>query len=223
MDLFHRLVRLDRLIEERFSFAPGPPRCPRHPSCIPPAPLGLGHLGIGLTRRLELTLCSLLYPPQGPLQLPLGVKDVEAHRDRHWRDALGLLRQGRAGFIGQLHPPLKPRAPIGNDVLQARPMLHHLAPTLPAAIRAPLPRHPHQAIRFDPHQNGLAMKEDFVETQHEDSRLTGPVEDLQDTARLSRGLLHPAPYCGSTGHDSPGQHDGEHRHDLRQAHPHRTA
>src|SRR2546425_6912874 len=64
------------------------------------------------------------------------------------------------------------------------------------------------AIRLDPHPNGLAMKEDFVETQHEDSRLTGPVEDLQDTARLYRGLLHPAPHRGSTGHDSPGQHDG---------------
>src|SRR4029450_13881104 len=73
LDLFHRLVRLDRLIEERFGFAPGqcrspprgpwappteerfglapgPPRSPRHASCIPPAPLGLGHLGIGLTR-----------------------------------------------------------------------------------------------------------------------------------------------------------------------------
>src|SRR5438093_12432912 len=116
LDLVHRLVRVDRLIEERFGCAPGPPRCPRHPSCIPPAPLGLGHLGIGLARRLALTLGSLLYPPQGPLQLPLGVKDVEAHRDRHWRDALGLLSQGRAGFIGQLPPPLTPRAPIGTDV-----------------------------------------------------------------------------------------------------------
>src|SRR4029453_13361551 len=111
LDLFHRLVRLDRLIEERFGFAPGPPPCPRHASCIPPAPLGLGHLGIGLTRGLELTLGSLLYPPQGLLQLPLGVKDVEAHRDPHRRGAPGPLSQGRAGCIGPPHPPLPPPAP----------------------------------------------------------------------------------------------------------------
>jgi hypothetical protein len=45
-----------RLIEEGLSLAPGSPGNPRDPAWITPLSLVPFHLGIGLTRRVELTL-----------------------------------------------------------------------------------------------------------------------------------------------------------------------
>ena len=113
----------------------------------------------------------------------------------------------RAAFA-RFTPALKPLAPIGNDVLQARPVGEHLAPTLPAALRTPLARHPRHAVGFDCHQHRLAMQEDFVETKHAYSILTGQIEPPQTPTRLGRRRLHPVTYHGPTGHSAPGQHNG---------------
>src|SRR5215813_1059462 len=146
LDLFHRLVRLDRLIEERFSFAPGPPRCPRHPSCIPPAPLGLGHLGIGLTRRLELTLCSLLYPPQGPLPTPgypVRSPSKWARDERRFRrDTSRGLAPDRPGRGPPGYGPLVPRlaapsAPLWLDWARLPRATQWLTPSRPASGSTP--------------------------------------------------------------------------------------
>src|SRR5437016_11802225 len=55
-NLMHRLLGVHRLVEEHLCLAPGPPGNPRDPARITPLSLVPFHLGIGLTRRIELTL-----------------------------------------------------------------------------------------------------------------------------------------------------------------------
>ena len=92
------------------------------------------------------------------------MKDIEAHGDRGKWLCLGRLRL-TARFIGQFHASLKPLAPIGNDMLEVRPRFDDLTPALTTTIWTTLSRQPRQADGLNTHQNGLAMKEDFVQTQ----------------------------------------------------------
>src|SRR2546428_5284682 len=55
-NLLHRLLGVHRLVEEPLYLAPGPPGNPRDPARITSLPLVPFHLGIGLTRRVELPL-----------------------------------------------------------------------------------------------------------------------------------------------------------------------
>src|SRR5262249_60929562 len=105
-----------------------PPSYTRDPARIPPLPLVSFHLGIGLTCRFELPLGLFPLPLYDAFELTLGVKHVQPHRQGLTGDSLSGLALRAAGCIGQLHPALKPLAPIGNDVLQARPVGEHLAP-----------------------------------------------------------------------------------------------
>jgi hypothetical protein len=66
------------------------------------------------------------------------------------------------------------------------------------------------------------MQEDFVETEHPHSRLTGQIEHHQQPTRLGR-RLHPATSHGPTGHSAPGQHNRSQRDDLAATQAHRTA
>src|SRR5215510_2912681 len=175
-NLMHRLLGVHRLIEERLCLAPGPPGSPRDPTWITPLPLVPVNLGIGLTRRVELPLGLLPLPLYDAFELALGVKHVKTHRHCLARDGLGSLALRAAGGIRQLHPALKPLAPIGDDVLQTRPISNHLAPPLPGTIRTPLARHPRHTVGFYRHQHRHAMEEDFIETEHPHSRLTGQIE-----------------------------------------------
>jgi hypothetical protein len=54
--LMHGLLGVHRLIEERLCLVPGPPSHTRDAARITPLPLVSFHLGIGLTRRVELPL-----------------------------------------------------------------------------------------------------------------------------------------------------------------------
>src|SRR3989442_6003688 len=74
-------------------------------------------------------------------------------------------------FIGQLHPPLDPLPAVGDDVLQAGPLRHHLLPTLPGAIRTSLRRHPSHTGRLDPPPKGLMVQQDLVRTQTQNTLL----------------------------------------------------
>jgi hypothetical protein len=114
-------------------------------------PLVPFHLGIGLTRRVELPLGSLPLTLYDAFELALGVKYIKAHRHCRAGDGLGSLALRASGCIRQLHPALKPLASIGNDVLQARPVGDHIALALPAAIRPPLARYPRHAVGFNRH------------------------------------------------------------------------
>ena len=89
------------------------------------------------------------------------MKDIETHSDGGRQLCLGLLHL-RARFIGQVHASFKSLAPIGNDMLQVGPLFNHLTPALAAAIGTALARQPSPADRLDSHQDGLAMKENFV-------------------------------------------------------------
>src|SRR5438067_11867917 len=55
-NLMHRLLGVHRLVEEHLCLAPSPPSNPRDPTRITSLPLVPCHLGIGLTRRVELPL-----------------------------------------------------------------------------------------------------------------------------------------------------------------------
>jgi hypothetical protein len=102
--------------------------------------LRLGHLGIGLTGLLQLPLDLLPLTLQHALHLALAMKHVKTHRDRGTRLAASVLSLDSPPLIGQLHTVLKTRAAIGNDVRKARPLLNHLTPTYPTAIRPSLAR-----------------------------------------------------------------------------------
>jgi len=148
-NLMHRLLGVHRLVEEYLCLAPGPPSHPRDPARITPLPLVPFHLGIGLTRRVELTLGVFPLPLYDAFEFASGVKHVKTHRQGLAGDGLGSLALHASGGIRQLHPALKPLASIGDDVLQARPVGDDLAPTLPAAIRSPFACHPRHAAGFD--------------------------------------------------------------------------
>src|SRR5499427_10700386 len=110
------------------------------------------------------------------------MKDIETHGDRGRRRCLGRLSLTASG-IGQCDSSFKPLAPIGNDMLEMRPRFDDLTPALAATIRTALSRQPRQAQGFKAHQDGLAMKKDFVQTQHQHPALASPIEDLQDATR----------------------------------------
>src|SRR5688500_751548 len=77
-------------------------------------------------------------------------------------------------------------------MLQIRPGFDDLTPALAAAIGTALARQPSPAPGLDPHQNGLAMKEDFVQTHHQHQTLASPIQDLQDTPRLLMRFAAPS-------------------------------
>src|SRR5262245_65010071 len=128
------LLGVPRLIAEPLCLTPGPPSNTRDPAWITPLPPVPFHLGIGLTRRVELPLGLFPLPLYDAFEFTLGVKHVQTHRHGLTGDERSGLTWRAAGGIGQLHPALKPLAPIGNDVLQARPVAAPLAPTLATAI-----------------------------------------------------------------------------------------
>src|SRR5215813_13092725 len=223
LDLLHHLCRLDRLVEEPLRLAPSPSRVARHASGILTATIQLGHFRIDLAGHLHLLLGLFPLALLDALKLALAMKHIKTHGDRV--DGLCLLVLGLSLtlLIGQLHPFLKTRAAIGNDVLQTWPLLHDLAPTLAAAIWTALARQPSPARGFDTHQDGIAMKEDFVQTPHPHQALANPLQDLQDATRLLRALLHPAPHHGSAGHHPAGQQHRQQDHNLTQAQAHGRA
>ena len=160
---------------------------------------------------------------QDTFEFALGVKHVKAHGHCLTGDGLGRLALRASSGICQLHSALKSLAPIGDDVLQARPVGDHLAPALPATIWTPLACHPRHAVRFDRHQNRRTVQEDFVETEHPHARLTGQIEYHKKPPSPRRRLLHPATYHGPTGDSAQRQHDGEQRDDLAETQTHGTA
>src|SRR4029434_7825244 len=145
-NLMHGLLGVPCLIAEPLGLAPSPPSHTRDSARITPLPLVPFHLGIGLTRGFELPLGLFPLPLYDTFEFAVGVKHVEPHRHYRAGDGLGHLALRASGGIRALHPALKPLAYIGNDVLQARPVGEHLAPTLPAAIRPPLACHPRHAM-----------------------------------------------------------------------------
>src|SRR4029434_4529534 len=79
--LMHRLLGVRRLVEEHLCLAPSPPGNPRDPARITPLPLVPFHLGIGLTRRVELTLGAVRPPLYDAFAFALGVKDIKTPLD----------------------------------------------------------------------------------------------------------------------------------------------
>src|SRR4030095_10411288 len=144
-NLLHGLLGVPCLIAEPLGLAPRPPSHPRDSARITPLPLVPFHLGIGLTRGFELPLGVFPLPLSDTFEFAVGVKHVKTHRHYRAGDGLGHLALRASGGIRELHPALKPLAPLGDDVLQARPAGDPLAPTLPAAVRTPLTRHPSHA------------------------------------------------------------------------------
>ena len=92
---------------------------------ITPLPLVPFHLGIGLTRRVELPLGVFPLPLYDAFEFTLGMKHVQAHR--HCLGDGPSLALRASGCIRQLHPAFKPLASIGYDVFQARPVGDHVA------------------------------------------------------------------------------------------------
>src|SRR5215510_11658414 len=107
---------MHRLIEEPLCLAPGPPGSTRDPARLTPLPPVSCHLGIGLTRRVELPLSVFPLPLDDAFEFALGVKHVQAHRHGLTGDGLGSLALWASGCIRQLYPTLKPLAPISDDV-----------------------------------------------------------------------------------------------------------
>src|SRR5437879_11837074 len=138
----HRLLGVHRLIEEHLCLVPGPSGNTRDSARITPLPLVPFHLGIGLTRRVELSLGLFPLPLYDAFEFALGVKYIKTHRHCLPGNGLGSLALRASVCVTRHHPARKPLAPIGDDVLQARPVGYHRAPTLPTAIRSPLARHP---------------------------------------------------------------------------------
>src|SRR5882672_11655429 len=222
LDLLDCLLGLHRLIKKPLGLAPGATRTAGQPSRILTATLGVLDLRIGFGGRLHLTLHLLPHALQDPLQLTRGVKDIETHGDRGRGFTRGLASLVARG-IGQLHPALKSLPPIGSDMLKVWPLLNDFTPTLATAIRTTLPRQPSQADGLNTHQNGLAMKKDFVQTHDQRQALASPIQDLQDATRLLSALLHPAPHRGPAWHHTAGQHNRQQDHNLCQAQTHGTA
>ena len=54
------------------------------------------------------------------------------------------------------------------------------------------PQKPHHARGFDPHQDRLAMEEDFVETAHQHQRPAGAIQLLENHARGDSRRLGPS-------------------------------
>src|SRR5499426_2322912 len=133
----HRLLGVHRLIEEPLCLVPGPSGHTRDSARITSLPLVPCNLGIGLTRRVELPLSLFPLTLYDAFEFALGVKDIKTHRHGLPGNGLGSLALRASGFIHQPHPALKPLASIGDDMLQARPVGDHRAPTLPTAIRPP--------------------------------------------------------------------------------------
>src|SRR5215813_1015889 len=142
LDLLHHLCRLDCLVEEPLRLAPSPSRVTRHASGILTATIQLGHFRIDLAGHLHLMLGLFPLALLDALKLALAMKHIKTHGDRV--DGLCLLVLGLSLplLIGQLHPFLKTRAAIGNDVLKTWPLLNALAPTLAAAIWTARARQP---------------------------------------------------------------------------------
>src|SRR5262245_37449536 len=113
---------MHRLVEEPLCLAPGPPGNTRDPARLTPLPPVSFHLGIGLTRRVELPLSVFPLPLYDAFEFALGVKHVQAHRHGLTGDGLGSLALRAPGGIRQFHPALKPLASISDDVLEARPV-----------------------------------------------------------------------------------------------------
>src|SRR5256884_3106035 len=105
-------------------------------------------------------------------------------------------------------------------MLEVRPRFDDMTPALTTTIRTALSRQPRQADGLNTHQNGLAMQEDFVQTQDQHEALASPIEDLQDATRLLSALLHPAPHRGLAGHHTAGPYHRQQDHYLGQAQPH---
>src|SRR5207253_5206090 len=80
VNLMHRLVSLHRLIEEHLCLVPGPSGNTRDAARITPLPLVPCHLGIGLTRRVELSLGLFPLPLYDAFEFALGVKYIKTHR-----------------------------------------------------------------------------------------------------------------------------------------------
>jgi hypothetical protein len=99
LDLLHRVFRLHRFIEKPFRLRQARPAAPAtlgHPD----RDAYTGHLGVGLTRRLQLTLGLLPLSPQHAFKLALAMKHVKAHGDRLALAPRLVAELGLAPFIG---------------------------------------------------------------------------------------------------------------------------
>ena len=65
------------------------------------------------------------------------------------------------------------------------------------------------------------MKEDFIQTQHQNPPLTAMIEEGQQGPGLAARLGHPAPYRGPTRSSPVRQKNGQQRDNLAQAQTHR--
>ena len=148
---------------------------------------------------------------------------LATHGERGRRLRLGLLSLGllslTASGLGQFAPARKSLAPSGHAMLQGRPRFDDLTPALAATIRTALSRQPSSAQRCNAQQDGLAMKNAFVQPPHQHPALASPLQDLPDATRLLSALLHPAPHRGPAGPQTAGPHDRQHDPSLWQAHP----
>jgi hypothetical protein len=113
---------LDGLIEEALGLAPRAPRLSGHTARIVSLLFGVLDFGFSLGRVFSR---SLGLPPcvvQDELELVLGMKDIETHRERSCGDHLVLLMLRLARFMGQLHAPRQALPRIRDDPLHRGPM-----------------------------------------------------------------------------------------------------
>ena len=92
-----------------------------------------------------------------------------------------------------------------------------MGPRGTAAVGGAFAQDPSQAEGLDPHEDRLAAAEDLIQTQANDQRATGPVEDLQQPAGTASLLLHPAPQGRTTRPQCGGQENGQQGEGLLQA------
>ncbi len=148
----------------------------------------------------------------------MGMQDLEPHLD--WPGSRWHMGRSRARLIGEFHTPFQSFARIRKPTLHLRPLGHTCAPTLPRATWATLLRHPRPTVRLHPHQDGLAMQEDCIQTHHQDPPLTELIAYRQQRRSLSARLGHPAPHCGPTRDSPVRETKGQQRDDRSQAQAH---
>jgi hypothetical protein len=122
---------------------------------------------VGLSSSLDLLLSLLPLAVHDTLEFTLGMKHIAPHLNRPRWGLLWLLSRCGPRLVGEFHPARKPLPRIGDDTLYTGPVQQHFTPTFSRAIRSTLPRNPRHTMRFHHHQNGGAMEEDFIQTQHQ--------------------------------------------------------
>jgi hypothetical protein len=120
-------------------------------------------------------------------------------------------RQGgaRARLVQELDTARQTGPCVTDHPHDARPLLQHPTPAVPRPVRTTLPRHPRHTVRFDCDHYRVPMKEDLVQAQGHHAYLTDAIQHRQDAARLTTGLLDPAPDGCSARYAARRPNDGQ--------------